>query len=385
MDLFDVVVIGAGIAGAAVAYEAARDGSVLVLERESQPGYHTTGRSAALFSETYGNACIRALTVGSRPFYEHPPAGFTSVPLLSDRGVVLLAREDQHAALLAWVADAQALAPGVAMIDAAEVRARIPLMRPGYAVAGASEPGGMDIDVHALHDGYLRGGRARGVVTATGAELTGLARDEAGWTVRTTAGSWRAGSVVNAAGAWADVVAAMAGAAPCGLVPMRRTAMTLDLPDGVDAAAWPVAIDADEEFYFKPEGGRLLASPADETPMPPCDVQPDEMDIAVCIDRVQRAADLPVRRVVRAWAGLRSFVADRTPVVGFDPAVPGFFWLAGQGGYGIQTAPALSRLAAELLARRDVPADLAALGVDAADLAPGRPGARPHGTGEMAA
>jgi len=377
MDTFDVVVIGAGIAGAAAAYELAADRSVLLLEQESHPGYHTTGRSAALFAETYGNAAIRALTVGSRRFYEQPPAGFAA-PLLSPRGIVMVARPDQAEQLDQWV---QSVGPAASAMTAVEVLARVPLLRRDYVGAGAFEPGAMGIDVHALHDGYLRGAKARGTTIVTGAELAGLTRSGTGWTVRSGAGTWTAGTVVNAAGAWADQVAALAGAAPCGLQPMRRTAITVDLPDGMDASAWPVVIDIDERFYFKPEGGRLLLSPADETPMPPCDVQPDELDIAICVDRVQRAADLPVRRVVHSWAGLRSFVADRTPVVGFDPGVPGFFWLAGQGGYGIQTAPAMGRLAAALLARRGVPPDLADLlaagGVDAAALAPGRPGACP--------
>ncbi len=377
MNTFDVAVIGAGMAGAAVAYELAASRSVLLLEQESHPGYHTTGRSAALFAETYGNAAIRALTAGSRRFYEQPPTGFAA-PLLSPRGVVMVARPDQAERLHQWV---ESVGPAASAMTAAEVLARVPLLRRDYVGAGAFEPGAMDIDVHALHDGYLRGAKARGATIVTGAGLAGLTRSGTGWTVRSDAGTWTADTVVNAAGAWADQVAALAGAAPCGLQPMRRTAITVDLPGGMDASAWPVVIDADEEFYFKPEGGRLLLSPADETPMPPCDVQPDELDIAICMDRVQRAADLPVRRVVRAWAGLRSFVADRTPVVGFDPDVPGLFWLAGQGGYGIQTAPAMGRLAAALLARTEVPADLADLlaagGVDAAALAPGRPGARP--------
>ncbi len=372
MGTFDDVVIGAGIAGAAAAYEMAADRSVLVLDQEAHPGHHTTDRSAALFSETYGNAAIRALAAGSRLFCKQPPAGFAA-PLLSPRGVIMVARPEQAARLDKWVAST---GPAASTMTAAEVLARVPLLRPGYVGAGAFEPGAMDIDVHALHDGYLRGARARGAVVATSARLASLTRKGTGWTVHSGAGTWAAGMVVNAAGAWADQVAALAGAAPCGLQPMRRTTLTVDLPDGVDAAGWPVVIDIDEEFYFKPEGGRLLLSPADETPMPPCDVQPDELDVAICVDRVQRAADLPVRRVVRAWAGLRSFVADRTAVVGFDPGVPGFFWLAGQGGYGIQTAPAMGQLAAALLARRALPADLADLGVDAAALAPGRPGAR---------
>ncbi|MBS0332200.1 MAG: FAD-binding oxidoreductase, partial [Proteobacteria bacterium] len=178
--------------------------------------------------------------------------------------------------------------------------------------------------------------------------------------------------VIDAAGAWADQVAALAGVRPVGLQPMRRTAMMLDPPPGMDIHAWPAVIDVDELFYFKPDAGRLLASPADETPSDPCDAAPEELDVAICVDRVQQAADLPVRRVVRSWAGLRSFVADRSPVIGFDDAVPGFFWLAGQGGYGVQTAVAAARTAAALARGEGVPADIAAQGVTAAALSPTR-------------
>ena len=371
--MLDVIVIGAGMAGASAAYEMAAHHSVLLLEREAQPGYHTTGRSAALFSETYGNRIIRGLTVGSRPFYLAPPDGFATAPLLTPRGTLLIARTDQMDRLAAWAAEAAALVPSVRMLTQAEALAAVPILRPGYVAGAAAEPGAMDIDVNALHQGYLRGARSRGATLVTDATTTALEASAHGWTVTTTAGTWAARMVVNAAGAWADTVAALAGARPRGVQPMRRTALTVDLPSGLDATTWPMVCDLDEDFYFKPDAGRLLLSPADETPMPPCDVQPDELDVALCIDRIQAAADLPVRRVVRSWAGLRSFAPDRTPVVGFDPAAPGFFWLAGQGGYGIQTAPAMGRLAAALLAGQGVPDDLEALGVTAAGLAPTRP------------
>ena len=377
MQRYDVVVVGAGMAGASAAYEIAKDRRVLLLERESQPGYHTTGRSAALFSETYGNACIRALTVGSRDFYDGPPPGFTDGPLLSARGVLSLARPDQLGRLEDWAMTVADVAPDVHMVSAGDVLTQVPIVRPSYLAGAASEPGARDIDVNALHTGYLRGGKARGVELVCDAGVQALTRQGDGWLVQTTAGSWEAGVVVNAAGAWADQLAQLAGAAKSGLVPKRRTAMILEAPAGMNTQLWPCVIDADEQFYFRPDAGRLMASPADETPMEPCDVQPDELDIAICIDRVQQAADLPVQRIVRSWAGLRSFVADKTPVVGYDPDIPGFFWLAGQGGYGIQTAPAMGRLAASLLAHQGVPADLAALGVQQSDLAPGRPGARP--------
>jgi len=372
MERCDILIVGAGMAGASAAYELAAQFNVVLLEREAHPGYHTTGRSAALFSETYGNTVIRGLTVGSRDFYLTPPVGFAEHALLTDRGVMLIARADQMERAHLWAAEASALVPSVRLITAEEAYAKVPVLRPGYVAGAVFEPTAMDIDVHGLHQGYLRGLRTRGGKLVTDAEAIGIARDGEGWRVETGAGTWQADIVVNAGGAWADVVAALAGLAPVGLVPKRRTALLVDPPDTVSIDRWPATIDMDEQFYFKPDAGKLLMSPADETPMAPCDVQPEELDIAICVDRVQTAADLPVRRINRSWAGLRSFVSDKTPVVGFDPAAKGFFWLAGQGGYGIQTAPAMGRLTAGLVAGNGVPADLAALGVIAAALAPDR-------------
>ena len=372
MDSYDVIVIGAGIAGASAAYEVAATRSVLILEGESHPGYHTSGRSAAVFTETYGNATIQGLTTGSRAFFEAPPPGFSANPLLSPRGVAYVARADQMERLEAAVARVKHLAPDTTMLSKADLLARVPILRPEYVAGGALEPDAMDIDIASLHDGFLRGARSRGAQVLCDASLTVLEPAGDGWHVRTAQGAWRARTVVNAAGAWADVVGAMAGASPIGQVPKRRTAMILSLPDGVDAAGWPMLNDTDEQFYFKPDAGRLLASPGDETPMDPHDVQPDELDVAICIDRIQQAAELPVRRVVRSWAGLRSFVKDKTIVAGCDPAAPGFFWLAGQGGYGFQTSPAMGRIVAALVAGQDIPADLTDRGVTRAHLAPGR-------------
>ena len=372
MDSFDVVIIGAGIAGASAAYELAAEHSVLMLEGESRPGYHTSGRSAAVFTETYGNTTIQGLTTGSRAFLETPPLGFTETHLLSPRGVAYVARADQMERLETMIERVRGLAPDTTMLSKADLLERVPILRPDYVAGGAIEPSGMDIDVAALHDGYLRAARSRGAQLACDASLLALEPRSGGWHVRTSAGEWQAGIVVNAAGAWADTVGKMAGAEPIGLVPKRRTAMTLAVPDGVDAKGWPMLNDADEQFYFKPDAGRLLASPADETPMDPHDVQPDELDIAICVDRIQQAADLPVQRVIRSWAGLRSFVADKTLVVGFDPVVPGFFWLAGQGGYGFQTSPAVSRTVAALVAGRGIPSELVDRRVTAEALSPAR-------------
>ena len=372
VDHADAIVIGAGIAGASVAAELAASCHVLLLERESQPGYHTTGRSAALFTETYGSAVKRALSHASKPFLQRPPEGFTTVPLLTPRGTMLAATESQLTKLRQVADECAALVGNLAWLGADEVRARVPAFGEGQIAAGLLEPDAMDIDVHALHHGYLRLLVARGGRLVTRAEVRSLQLTAGAWQVSTSAGEFRAERVVNAAGAWADEVGRLARARPIGLVPKRRTAITFDPPPGSAIAGWPAVIDIDEQWYFKPDAGRLMASPADETPSPPCDAQPEEYDIAVLVDRLTRATTLQVPRIVSRWAGLRSFVADKLLVAGFDPQVPGFFWLAGQGGHGIQTAPAVSRLAAALFDGAPVPADLAELGIDASMLAPGR-------------
>jgi D-arginine dehydrogenase len=364
----DFAIIGAGIAGASLAYELAAHGSVLLLEAEDFPGYHTTGRSAALFSETYGNAIIRALTTGSRDFYLAPPPGFAEVPLLTPRGTLIIASTSQLDRLAAQCREMPQLIP----IGAAEALARVPVLRPEAVAAAGYDEAAMDIDVNALHQGFLRGAKARGAQLVTGARIETIERRAGLWQLVTGTQTFSATVLVNAAGAWADAVGRLAGAAEIGLSPRRRTALLFDPPPGHDSGRWPMVLDADEQFYFKPDAGRLLASPADETPSPPCDAQAEELDIALCIDRLQQAAHLPVRRVVRAWAGLRSFVADRSPVVGYDPKVEGLFWLAGQGGYGIQTAPAMARLAASLCRGAGIPTDLTERGVTEAALAPAR-------------
>jgi len=367
----DVVVIGAGIAGASVAYELATEAHVIVVDMEDHPGYHSTGRSVAIFSEAYGPAPIIALTRCSRDFFENPPGPFGDAPLLTPRSVLTIAREDQMQSLDALYRD-MAGQPGVHLVDEADLVQLSPLLRPGYAIAGMWEEGACDIDVNTLHQGYLRGLRHRGGEVFCNAAINHIDRHNGIWYLHHRAATYAAPIMVNAAGAWADTVAAMAGVATVGLVPRRRTALTIPAPPGVDPGPWPAVDDVDEQFYLKPEAGRLLLSPADETPSPPCDAQPDEMDIALCIDRVQKAFALNVERIENRWAGLRSFVSDRAPVCGFDPAVPGFFWLAGQGGYGIQSAPALSQLAAALIAGKPPPAALERFGFDVGAVWPGR-------------
>jgi D-arginine dehydrogenase len=353
----DIIVVGCGIAGASVAAELSRTHRVLILEREAQPAYHSTGRSAALFSETYGNSIVRHLSRASRPFFVSPPAEFGPYPLLRRRGTLHVARADQIANLIAFGTALEA-PEAVRRIDGELARALCPILRPETAAQAIYEPGSADVDVHALHQAYLRIFRRNGGILITDAEVTALARRDGKWRVSTRAGIADASLIINAAGAWADEIAALAGARPCSVTPCRRTAFTVEVPPDMDIEAWPLTIDLAETFYIKPDAGLLLVSPADESPMPPCDVQPDEIDIAVAVDRVEQATTLKIKRIRRRWAGLRSFAPDRAPVIGFDPNLTGFFWLAGQGGYGIQTAPACATLAAALVRDDALPDEL---------------------------
>lgn len=370
---FDFLIIGSGIAGASCAAHLASRGRVAVFEREASHAYHTTGRSAAMWTALYGNDAIRMLTVASRPFYDAPPAGFAEHPLLTPRSCVYFAGAEQMGELDGIAAGADDLGIATRRLTAAETTAMCPALYPEGIAGGLHEPDAMDIDVNALHQGFLRMARAAGADVRTEAEVVALDAGPAGWTVRLADGArMTAAVVINAAGAWADEVAIMAGAPRIDLRPLKRTAFLIDAPEGLDSRHWPSMIEAHETFYFKPDSGRLLVSPCDETPSPPCDAWPEDLTIAECVERLQGWADIPVRRIVRAWAGLRSFVADRTPVIGFEPEAPGFFWLAGQGGYGVQTAPAAGRTAAALALGEDLPADIAGRGLKARTLAPGR-------------
>ena len=367
----DFIVVGAGIAGASVAAELAAHGSVVVLEAESHPGYHTTGRSAAMFSESYGNAVVRALSRASRDFFQAPPAIFTAVPLVRPRGTMLLVNRGQQDLADRLLDDADIRAR-TRLLDVDAALARVPILRRELLAGAVLDPTSADIDVDLLLQGFLRQARSRGARLHLDCAVTALERHGSTWRARTAAGDFEAPVIVNAAGAWADTIGAMAGARSMRLQPLRRTAALVDLPQGVDASGWPVVLAIDESFYFKPDAGLLLISPADETASPPCDAQPEELDVAIAVDRFEATTGLQVRRVRRRWAGLRVFSPDRTPVIGFDPEVPGFFWCAGQGGYGIQTAPSLSRVAASLARGAPMPADVAALGVQAMQLSPRR-------------
>ena len=372
MQVEAFIVIGAGIAGASAAYELAKVAPVIILERESQPGYHTTGRSAAVFSEIYGNATIRAVTIRSRNFFASPPEGFADHPLWAPRQTLMVARGDQMERLRRAYEEWARLVPSIQLLEGDSARDATPMLKPDYVAGAVVDAGASDLDVNEIHRGFLRGAARAGAKLVCNAEVLALGRDGAGWRVQTKVGEFAGRVVVNAAGAWGDEIGVLAGARPVGLMPKRRTAVLFDPAPAADVHVWPIIIDADEQFYFKPDAGRLLGSPADETASPPCDAQPEEIDVAIAVDRIERAANFRVQRVLRKWAGLRSFVADKSPVVGFDQELPGFFWLVAQGGYGIQTAPALARIAAALACGAEIPEDLRRLGVAAENLSPAR-------------
>ena len=336
---------------------------MLLLEQEDQPGYHTTGRSAALYTQAYGNAAIRALTVASKPFFDRPPEGFSEVPLLVPRGLVLFGRRDQTDSLEGAFRDGRRFVPEIRMLDSDGVCGLVPALgRTMWQVPCSSRRRRISMcmpctgaSFAACRSAQCGGGRAR-------TERKRLAGSAPG---RRRAGGAHRGERRRRLGRRDRE---LAGAAPIGLVPKRRTAFTFEAETG----EWPMAVDVDEQFYFKPESGRVLGSLADETPSPPCDAQPEEIDVAMAVDRIERATTFGIRRIERRWAGLRSFVVDKTLVAGFDADVPGFFWCAGQGGYGIQTAPAMGMTVAALAAGKGLPQEVRDLGLEESSLSPVR-------------
>jgi len=371
MTTCDFLVIGAGISGAAAAYELAPHGKVIVIEAESAPGYHSTGRSAALYTKNFGSPTVRAFNGASLPFLSAPPPGFAEHPLLTPRGALTIGRADQQREIEEQVA-LGAADGSIIELSQAEALRRAPHLKPEAVAFAAYEDGVMDMDVAAIHQGFLRGLKARGGTVACDAGVTALDRRNGAWHAETPAGAFTAPIVVNAAGAWADNVAALAGAKPVGLVPKRRTAIIVELPNGTDTRGWPAVDEVGYGCYCKPETGRVMASPADATPVEPCDVQPEDLDVAIIADWLERSTLIPVRRIARRWAGLRCFVADDGPVCGFDDEADGFFWLCGQGGYGIMMASSLGRATASLIERGELPADIAATGVAPSDIGPER-------------
>jgi D-arginine dehydrogenase len=375
---YDFIIVGAGIAGASAAYRLAGPARVCLIESEPRAGFHATSRSAALFTPSYGGREIRALTRASRAFFDRPPAGFCEQPLLHPRGCLYIARADQREQLNEQIADIRATGGMVSPIN--DAFARVPLLRRDYVAAAAWDADTTDIEVDGLHQGFLRGARAAGATLMTNSPVTRVERRNGLWHIRLGDADVSAPVLINAAGAWADELAQICGVQPIGLRPLRRTALLVDGPPGVDIRSWPAVMDIEEQFYFKPDAGKLLLSPADETPSKPGDAYPEELDIATAVDRVQAALDIEIQRVSHSWAGLRTFTADRAPLVGFDTQVANFFWCAGQGGYGIQTAPAMSSVVATLARREPLPAEVLREGLRAEDLSPQRFAARAAAT-----
>jgi D-arginine dehydrogenase len=364
-----VVVVGGGIAGVSIAYELAAGAEVVLLEQEPALAHHTTGRSAAMYLQSYGGPVVRALTVASRGDFDALQEGFRTPPLLLPKPLL-------------WTADQEAL-PELHAILATDGPLRevgpeealrvCPALRPERLVLAAEDVSAMEIDVHAVHQAYVSGLRQRGGQVRAARALAGAERDGGGWRLMTHEGPLTADVVVNAAGAWADLVAQAAGVRTVGVRPLRRTLFMSPLQWPESTAGWPFIGDAGERFYWKTEHEQVLASPADETPDVPRDVRPEEEDIARAMEVINEHSRLALHSVRSAWAGLRTFAADRSPVVGPWPDEPGFFWFAGQGGYGIQMAPALARAGAGLILDGRLPADVSALGVAPNQLAPDRP------------
>lgn len=354
----DFLIIGAGIAGASAAYELSKVGKVIVIETESQPGYHTTGRSAALFMEFYGGKKLQPLTRSSKEFFAKPPAGFTDVPLWHKRGSMLIGLPEQIDTLKSEYENLKPYSSDMEMLGALETEKRISILKKGKFIGSIYDPNAMDLDVDALHQGYLRSAKKQGAEIYTDAELLDLHRDHKQWLAETKIGSIAAGTIINAAGAWGDQVARKAGVKPVGLIPKRRTIVLVDSGDSEIDPAMPTVFDIEENFYFRPESGKLLISPADETPVVPHDVQPEDIDVATAAWKLSEYTSIDPKHIESKWAGLRTFAPDGGPVIGFDPLMPDFFWCVGQGGYGIQTAPAWARLSAALILKQSLPADM---------------------------
>jgi D-arginine dehydrogenase len=360
MNRFDIVIVGGGIAGASLGAELASKASVLILEREDSAGYHSTGRSVAFWEETYGGRMVQPLTTASGPLLRSPDADFSAHTFLSPRQTLHIGRAGEEAARERLMEEFA----GRVELDPVDPLQLVPGLRPQWTV-GLLEPAVCDIDVAALHEAYLRRFRARGGQLRLGLSLESASRSGPGWRILTREGVIECGVLVNAAGAWADDVASRSGIARIGITPLRRTVVQLRVPD-LPSADLPLIMDLSSRFYFKPEGeGRVWLTPHDEEPSLPCDAAPEELAVAEAIARFQDVVDWRIEAVERKWAGLRSFAPDRAPVFGFDEAVPGFFWFAGQGGFGIQTAPAAALLGMSLLTGDAAVAPVAGIDVGA--------------------
>jgi D-arginine dehydrogenase len=363
----DILVIGGGIAGLSAAAALSKHARVTVLEAEEQIGFHSSGRSATMVHYALGDRLVRALTLASRSFFDSPPDGFSDVPLGHRMPVLVHAREEERAALDALEAEIAAFA-SVERLGAKGVHDLCPLLRDD-ALYGLADRNGTRLDPHALLQGNLRTLRRNGGELLTGERVARIERASAGWTVSTEHGDNRSAPVlVNAAGSWADQIAALAGVQGVGLEPKRRTIITFDAPPGTKLDGLPFAKTVGDDLYFAPESGRLFASPMDEVPSEPTDAQPDEYDVALAAHRMEERTTVKVERIHSRWAGLRTFTADRHPAVGFAPDAEGFFWLAGQGGFGLQTSPAMAAIVECLVAGTAWPV----IDVERAELDPAR-------------
>lgn len=374
-EIHDIAILGGGIVGASLLYFLGGARSAVLLEQESAPGYHATGRSAAEFTRRFHSSFVGRLTTASADFMMDPPAGFSDVGLLRPRGNLVIADAEKVDHLAGIVRRENAMTPQgashVQPLEVDEALEKCPILDADWVKAAFYDPDCWDIEVETLLQGYIRSAKAQGAIMRQSCQVTGARRDADHWVIETSQGEVRAGCVVNAAGAWADPVAQVFGAKPLGLVPHRRTAISVDVPDH-DVGAMSEVSEVDELFYFKPDAGRLMVSPADETPVEPHDVRPEELDIAYAAHYLGESTTLDVRHVAHSWAGLRTFAPDRMPVIGPSRQVDGLFWLAGLGGFGIQTSAAVGQIAAALLLQSPLPDHLHAAGVDPAAVCPSR-------------
>ena len=364
----DFLVIGAGIAGVSVAAHLAEHASVTILEMEDRPAYHTTGRSAATFEPNYGPKPILALTRASADFFKKPHAGFAEGTLLTPRTSLFLEPHDQAEAaqaFLGFATNVQELGP----VDLVKV---LPVLRPNYARRGFLDSSTGDLDVDLIFGGFMKEFKARGGKLVLSSPAQTISKIGTHWTITTPQGEFSAPILINAAGAWGDELAKLAGIKPVGLTPKRRSIGVIPVEGHADFMSWPMATDCGETWYAKPQSGKMIVSSADATPVDPHDAYADDMAIAEGVERLMEATTIEVNRLEHSWGGLRTFAPDGAPVVGFDPSTEGFFWLVGQGGYGIQSAPALSRTAAALALRHPLPEDVIAHGLVLSEISPNR-------------
>lgn len=366
----DFVVIGGGIAGVSAAAHLAPHGSVTLFEKEPSLAYHTSGRSAAMLVENYGSEGARPLVKAARPFLEDPPSGSVDNPLLSDRAVMWVSARGALPILEKRAAEAQERGAHCELLTPAEAVERVPALREEWLSGALYEPSGADIDVAGLHQAFVRIARSQGAEILVDSPVAAIEREDRGWSVRSKGRTIRADAIVNAAGAWGDRIATLAGVDPIGLQPMRRTAFMV--PGSDESARWPMVVEANEQFYFRPDGVQFLCSLAEESPSEPMDARPRMEDVALAIQRINEATTFDIRTVNSQWAGLRTFAPDRDLVIGEDPIAPGFHWLVGQGGIGIQTAPAYGTLLASLATGEDLPDHYSAVGVDPERTSPAR-------------